>query len=879
MRRDIDIIDNFRRKFDTIVEHHQRGAGGIRTAQALTERLDTLLGQAYKKSHSKYASLLSVIAIGGYGRKELCFYSDVDVMFLVNDESTKAKATPATEEFLHTLLDIGLDVGHSYRTIQECIEFSEGEIETWLSLLESRFICGNRSTYQIFSARIAARLRQSDKASFVAHIDELTRARHSKYGDSTTLLEPNIKNSAGGLRDLHSLLWLMRGLGEVKLSTRDNRPALVTLLRSKRLQNRLGPQIARKAISAFDVLLRTRNEMHLKSQSHHDTLDFPFQPIVAAGLRYRSSRARTNVERFMQDYYIAARSAAQIAQRSLVRAKDLVVSKPPRQKPQVIDVNFAIIDQKLHLRNNRSPLTNDIALRAFILANEHRIDFSFLLEDRMHHLRESLTSLRSTQETDLFRRLLQQPEGLGKCLHQMNDLGILERWIPEWKSMVAFFQHNMYHYYTADEHTLKVVDNAEALLKASSLFGEVFRSLVRKDVLYLACLFHDIAKPQRIGDHEIAGVEIAATILQRLQYSDVLNMVSFLIRHHLIMEQVAFRRNLNDPQTAIDFASRFENVEQLNLLFVLTYADLSAVNKNVWTQWKEMLLTDLYRKAHDVLARTQTSQELQLQAQQERERQISILIPFLAQNGSQEVAKNHLDRIESPEYLVAFDASEISEHIRTIEAHDPVRTIVRHRDDFTEVTLIAPDAPYALSHCCAVLTANDANIFDANIFTRNDGIIIDKFRVVNFVNSSVLTEQQCERIQSDMRDVFLAKTDVHHLLERHRLKWKRRTHTMNPNVRFDVEFEDHPRFTIIDVFAADKIGFLHRITETISYLDLNISFAKIATRVDGIVDSFYVLDRFGKRIEDDRQKELVKNEIMETMKEFFELELAATETI
>jgi len=873
-----DTIGSFRRKLDVIIDRHRHGTGGIRTAQALTKRLDTLIGQVYRTLDGDHARLLSIVAIGGYGRKELCFYSDVDIMMLVKDGRAKERTTPVTEQFLHKLLDVGLDIGHSYRTIQECIEFSEGELETWLSLLESRFICGNRSTYQAFISSVATKLRQSDKAAFVARVDELTAVRHSKYGDSTTLLEPNIKNSAGGLRDLHTLFWLTRGLGEDRLTSGRETPALVGLLRSKGIQNRLGGEVVRKSISAFDFLLRTRNEMHLQSQSHHDTLEFPFQPIVASGLQYHSSRLKTNVERFMQDYYVAARSAAQIAQRSIVRAKDLVAVRPSRQKPQILDEYFAILDHRLYLRNPRSSLTNEIALRAFILANEHSIDFSFLLEDRIHHLREALSPLRSTRETDLFRRLLQQPQGLGKCLHQMNNLGILERWIPEWKPMVAFFQHNMYHYYTADEHTLKVIDNAEALLHAPSVYGEVFRSLIRKDILYLACLFHDIAKPQQIGDHEIVGVEIANNVLQRLRYSDALPTVGFLIRSHLVMEQVAFRRNLNDPQTAIDFASRFENVEQLNLLFLLTFADLSAVNRNVWTQWKEMLLTDLFRKTHDVLTRQQTSEDLVSRAQQERSRQIEVLLPDLEQLFSKEVAKNHLDRVESPEYFVAFDASEISEHIRTIEAHDSIRTMVRHRDDFTEVTLIAPDAPFALSHCCAVLTANDANIFDAHIFTRNDGIIIDKFRVVNFAGSSVLTEQQSERIQSDMQDVFLGGVDVRLLLDRHRLKWKRRTHALNPNIRFDVEFEDHPRFTIIDVFAADKIGFLHRITETISNLGLNITFAKIATRVDGIVDSFYVLDRFGKRIEDDRQKEMVKSEILETMKEFFELELTGSET-
>jgi [protein-PII] uridylyltransferase len=874
MHRHPDSVQTFRKALDTIIRSHERGSGGIRTALLLTRRLDILLQKVYKGIRTEHVSLMSIVAIGGYGRKELCFFSDVDVMILVKNEADKKKVTPATEQFLHDLLDAGLDVGHSFRTVPECIEFAEGEIETWLSLLESRLICGDRPTYRSYIARVASKLRQLDKSVFVRQIDELTSSRHSKYGDSTTLLEPNIKNSAGGLRDFHTFLWLVRGLGKEKLSLNNAQPALVASLRSARNQELLGTEVARKSITAIDFLLRTRNEMHLKSSSHHDTLEFPFQPTVATGLQYKPSRHRNNVEQFMQDYYIASRIAAQVAHRSIVKARDLVGPKTVLKRSEILDETFAIVGHKLHLRRHRQTLTNETVLRAFVLSNEHRVDFSFPLEDRIHHIRGTLTPLRTTQETDLFRRLLNQSEGLGKCLHQMNNLGILERWIPEWKPMVAFFQHNMYHYYTADEHTLRVVDNAESLSNASSVFGEIYRSLIRKDVLYLACLFHDIAKPQRIGDHEIVGVDVATKVLQRLHYTDAVKNVAFLIRHHLMMEQVAFRRNLNDPQTSIDFAARFETPDQLNFLFVLTYADLSAVNKNVWTQWKEMLLTDLYRKTYEVLTRRHSSEELMLQAQREKERQLAALLPALSEHIPEGVVRKHLDGIESAEYLGVFDTAEISDHIRTIESNEPVSTLFRHRGEFTEVTLLARDAPYALSHCCAVLTANDANIFDAHIFTRNDGIIIDKFRVVNFVDSSVLTDQQSSHIQSDMRDVFLGTIDVQHLLARHRLKWKRRVHTLNPNIRFDVEFEDHPRFTIIDVYAADKIGFLHKITETISNLGLDISFAKIATRVDGIVDSFYVLDRFGKRIEDDSQKDLVKSEIMAAMRQFFELELA-----
>lgn len=869
----------FEQSLTSIIRNHERGAGGIRTTLALTKRLDSLLSASYRQLQDPNHKLLSIVALGGYGRKEVCFYSDVDIMILIEREELKERTQQATHNFLHSLLDSGLDVGHSFRTIEECVEFSVGEIETWLSLLESRFVCGNAATYNRLSSRIRSTIKKSGQRSFIQRIEALTNLRHQKYGDSTTLLEPNIKNSAGGLRDLHTVLWLFRGLGKDPLKTSKNLPAIAGLLRSGHLHRQFGKDIANQSLAALNVLLRTRNEMHLRSQSHHDTLEFSFQPVVANGLHFRASKTRTNVERFMQEYYIASRHAAQLLQRTIIWSKGHVGLDSEHHFSERLDNMFSVGNGKLQLLHPRRPLTSEIILKAFVLSAERGIEFSFQLEDRIHHARRKLKPLRSTEETALFRRLLNQRYGLAKSLHRMNDLGILECWIPEWKPMVAFFQHNMYHYYTADEHTLRVVDNAELLGQESSLFGEVFRALPRKDILYLACLFHDIAKPLRIGDHEIVGVEMANTILHRLGYDGAAADVGFLIRHHLVMEQIAFRRNLNDPQTIVDFAARFQNASQLDLLFVLTYADLSAVNKNVWTQWKEMLLTDLYRKTSDVLAGVQTSQDLSVRAQQEIDEHISVLLPSLTELVSADEAKTHLGGLGSLDYFKTFATNEIADHIRNIGNNITASTLFKNQEDFTEVTLIARDAPYALSRCCGVLTANDANILDAHIFTRNDGMIIDKFRVSSIVTSSALTEQHCARIESDMRDIFEGRIDVAHLLERHRLRWKRRTHPLNPNIRFDVEFEEHSRFTIIDVYAADRIGFLYKVTETMSNLGLNISFAKIATRVDGIVDSFYVLDRFGNKICEPKQKDFIREEILDTMRAFFELELSGAGTV
>jgi [protein-PII] uridylyltransferase len=349
--------------------------------------------------------------------------------------------------------------------------------------------------------------------------------------------------------------------------------------------------------------------------------------------------------------------------------------------------------------------------------------------------------------------------------------------------------------------------------------------------------------------------------------------VLFLVRNHLLMEQIAFRRNLGDPQTIIDFASRVHGTQQLDLLYLLTYADLSAVNKNVWTDWKAMLLHELYQRSREILERNLTGEEYARVEADRRQTAVQDMVNELSSTISEGKARDHLDAVESPAYLAAFDAAEIAEHIRRIGTDETVSTIFKRNEDHTEVTIIARDAPFALSRFCGVLSANDANILDAQIFTRNDGIIIDRFRVIDFVSKTALSDRQCNKIHQELNHVFDDVTDIEELLSRHKMRWKRRIRIANPNVRIDVEFESHPRYTIIDVYAPDMLGFLYRITGTISMLGLNISFAKIATRIDGIVDSFYVLDLTGRKVDDEAQRSYVRSEILKVINDLSESEL------
>lgn len=866
---------NFRESLRAVAVRHHAGATGIQTALALTRILDDAIRQTYDSLSLSSKNAISLVALGGYGRKELCFASDTDIMFLLPETDPGNKATLAVQKLLHLLLDLGLDIGHSARTTGDCLALRKADVESWVSLVESRLICGNAKLFRNFRRKLEQQIKGGNNGDLVRELSTRTELRHRKYGNSAKLLEPNIKNSAGGIRDLHAVYWLFlaSGLKNLPASLPSNATALTTFLASPPLRKYVTAGQLRSVRSGLDFLLRTRNEMHLHAKGLHDSLEFTSQRSIARGLGYASVPNRSSVDRFMQDYYVASRRIAQFARRAASAVRRAYSGKREPQKQVALDDSFILRQQEILPRKPAAGEQNEFLLRACLHALEHSAAFSDELEDWIIRNARTFTVLRAGKDSTLFRAFLNKEGGVGTILHQLSEYGVLERWIPEWKPMVAFFQHNQYHYYTADEHTLRVIQNAEALRNTAGSFADAYRSLPRKDILVLTCLLHDIAKPKRVGDHEVAGASTAVKVLKRLSYNDIADDVGFLVRHHLLMEQTAFRRNLSDAQTIISFAGQFRSPVLLDYLYVLTFADLSAVNKNVWSDWKGMLLFELYQKCREILEGKLTGDEVRTAVQSRHEAAMKELVETLAGAVPGKSSRAHLNAVDSPAYLEAFDAAEIAEHIRHIEREMPVSTIFKHLPDFTEITIIAKDAPSILSKFCGVLSANDANIFDAHVFTRNDGIVIDKFRVIDFISRSVLSQQQCEKIRRELNDVLAGSVGIDNLMERHRMKWRRLSRLQDPQSRGAVKFEDHPRFTIIDVFAPDRLGFLYKITDAISRLNLDISFAKIATRADGIVDSFYVLERSGEKISSKKRKEKVRTSLLGEIQTVIDSEL------
>jgi [protein-PII] uridylyltransferase len=826
------------------------GAHGDATAVSLllTKAVDEAITSAMDATER--TEKLVAVAVGGYGRAELCPHSDVDVTFIVEGG---VETSFLAQRVMHFLWDMGLNIGHSVRNIEQVLDTYRSDHDSWAAALEYRYVAGSREVFERLDSAIRDFVSSNKDRSFLSSTIDGIRIRHNKYGKSTLLLEPNVKKSAGGLRDLQALLWMFRAAyaeflpepdyGHLKLALLD----LLDKLLGKGFINQLQYTHTR---DAFEFVLRTRQSLHYQSPSLNDLLDFEIQKKVAADLGYLGDDKTRGVESFMRDYYRHARKIYRLNQVLSDKVRATINPRPPSAEIKSLDEDYSVIDRQICFQRD----VGKDAVRLF-KAFRHKAATGLHFDENVHEtLAQELDAFsepefrRSREAASLFKSILLSRENVSFTLKSMNELGILGRYLPEFGKLIGFFQHNVYHYYTADEHTLTAIENLESVGERDPILGELLKSVVRRDVLYLGVLFHDIAKPISIGSHEIMGVEVAEKALLRLGFDDVIGDVSFLVRNHLKMEQTAFRRNLGDPETVYAFTRIFANSEQLKMLHLLTYADLSAVNPGVWTKWKAQLLHELHKKSLHVINESLDAEGIvSLQEERCKERENSILDKMPPEK--HDAVKKHFNSIKNDQYAAVFDDREIVDHIEVIESgFDAVNVSFSQNEDYTDVTIIARDAPYQLSRFCSSLSSNDANIVDANIFTRDDGIIIDRFKVFDNITRKSLAGGQMKKIESDLRAVLTGKTDPDLLFEKHRTRWQRKLkNEINPNIKVAVQTSETHDFTLIEVFSPDSLGFLYRVTSAISAAGLSIHSAKIATRVDGIVDTFYVLRNDGSK--------------------------------
>ncbi len=861
-----------------IFELHRRGGSGGEVVEAITDLTDTVVTFLYRLADAacdpafrRETDGCVLIALGGYGRRELNPASDVDLMFLY-PRRPDGYVNAILHPVLSTLWDIGFVVGHSSRSIDDCVRIAESDPTSRTSMMEARYLIGQQEVYRAFSAKLERSVFYKRAGSFVRRKLHESRERHLRYGASIYLQEPNIKEGPGGLRDLHTAIWIAR-------ATRRTR-ALPELGQNELLSQ----EEIERWDSSLDFMLRLRNELHYLCRGKSDVLSLSLQEQVAADLGFFDTDRSYGVEDFMQRYYLAAKEISLLSEQLIsrcTRGKSQVERVMSKLKARDIGDDLTEIDRQIHVLPKKRGLFREDPVRllkVFWYAQQMGYSLSPEIKDSIRadlHLIDDAVR-RSSRALGFLLAILREPRGVAATLRSMHELGALSAYIPEFAKLTCLVQFDFYHKYTVDEHTFLAIENLEHLENISGFYGEEFRSIAadakKLETLRLALLLHDIGKGEGHG-HVTKGVALVDTILARMGIPEAdAEDVRFLVGHHLLMSHIAQRLDLDEEAVVIDFAKQVQTLDRLKLLYLLTYADIRAVGPHVWTEWKGTLLWELYIKAHTILTRGVPVGEDEL-ARAERVK--SQLAQELSPEFTVEAVKRHLQ--EAPtRYLLTTPLGKIASHLRLIQR-------VQQGEEAASQWAAFPLAGYSEFTVCSYgrhgrfaqivgsLTANGMNILSAQLFTLASGMVIRHFRVDSGKGSAIEDAQLWDRMMADLRDVLQDKVDVRELI------WSRRKDVLArplqrgalPPTKVDFDNLVSDAYTVLDIRTQDRLGLLYLISSTLSELSVDIRSAKITTEAEQVVDVFYVTDKDGSKLLDQGRRERVRHALERALSEGF----------
>ena len=811
--------------------------------------------QIHKLANGKKYNF-ALVSAGSFSRRELSPFSDIDLMFITYSvQEVKNEISELVQRFW----DNGIDVSHTVREFSDIQKFLTTDLHTFTQFFETRLLLGSEKIYSDWNENLFSSLTEKNQKRIIVELIKDIEDRYQKYGDSAKTLEPNVKLSPGGLRDFQAVEWMYIILNKTLLNKQAEITQAESFLDLIKNLDLVSQTEAKLLLDSYNQILYARNSIHLFSLQKNDRFEFNSQKKIA-NMKNTDKDALTY---YMKEYFEAANTIQRFSSAMVKFFKEAVSISATGNLTVELDDDFGLWGKKLFFKHSVKLSFSDM-LRAFYYLGIHeayfdeqlrRIIIEYVQNYTLHDGFEAESSV-------FFREILKLERNVGFTLSLMNQYGVLGLVLPAFKDLIGYVQHGVYHCFTTDEHTLLTIKNIEKLEKDGSILGRIFNNIREREILYLGLLFHDIAKPINIAGHEILGVEIAASILYTLGYSDQeIERVALLVRNHLLMEQIAFRRNLNDPETLNNFTSKFKSTEDLDLLYLVTYADLSAVNPAVWTSWKSELLSELYRKSKSMLEDQISGEELLMSGAYFVPGEISKHSDLI----SDEHVQEHMESITDASYIYQFSEKEIASHVEEIQKGTTISTLFKELENFTNVTVITMDFPSLLSKMCGVLSINDANIHDAKIFTRRDGVVIDTFNVTDFRTHKKLDPSRYDKISKDMNAVISGVLKLNVEFAKMKSRWRRiESKLFKRSGKVKILFDEHEKYTIIDIFSPDKLGFLYQVTSEMNELGLVIYFAKISTKGDDIVDSFYVLDRNGKKIPSYDQ-EFVKFELTQTI--------------
>jgi [protein-PII] uridylyltransferase len=867
-QRPTDVLPLYK-KFLKIEEHrlrlnHQAGGGGREICKRRADLVDLLLrhvfaGAALHAPNQNAENQLALIALGGYGRGELNPFSDVDVMLL--HSGSRGKLPPylegVVEQILYLLWDIGFKVGHSTRSIKEAITQANRDMLTKTAMLESRYLAGASELAREFREQFRSKCVVGCEREFVEMRMADQAVRHSKFGDSVYMQEPHVKNGCGGLRDYQNLLW-MSYFKEGALTT-------THLLAGDWLSESDQRRIER----AYDFLLRVRTDLHYATGRSTDVLHLNVQEQIARRLNYPQTSPQHRSEALMRDYYEYTRNIFRVTERiteqfsrgyATKRTRSLFSFLPLRREVESHVESFVIRNRQLYVGHHGLLKQHpEQMMRAFQIAQDHEVDLSPELMDLMsRHLGQVTRTFRySKKPREMFKSILSRKGKVGRVLRVMHRVDFLGRYIPEFGALTCLVQHEFFHRYTADEHTLLCVDKLDALLQTEDPkltgYRRLFEHLEDPFVLYLALLLHDTGKAIRARPHSEASALFAQRVANRLQLSsEQRKSLILLVDHHVTLSSMAQQRNIDDPATVIELANAIKHQKNLNALALLTLADGQGTSGQSWSDWKESLVWQLYHATTEYLTDQKSYHE-----------QTKIERDILQASVAAELPPDQADEIEAHFDLMPdsyFRGSEVPEIIKHMKLFRSFLENVTAQGEYPLAPAISwepfPEQGHTIASICTwdreQLLAKIAgsfsivplNILSADIYTREDHLVLDIFRVCDTKARAVLDKRDFALVETTLRRALEEPDfDFAPLIERaHRQTRSRPGQDLEFPTSIAVDNKAHPAYTLIQIQTPDRLGLLYDLLSSLGSKGISIVFSRISTQNGAAIDTFYVAD-------------------------------------
>jgi [protein-PII] uridylyltransferase len=847
-----------------VCDAHLAGASGVATARQLATVIDQVIVESYHLlsrsplfSQRRPSPRVAIVAVGGYGRGELNPFSDLDIVVLHPPQEDEI-STQFMIQFTYFLMDMRLDVHYSNRSVPNCLQMARRDLSTKTSFIEARPLVGDAQLGEQFRRTIQRELLGKGVDQFIQAKADECRRRHAKYYGAVSVLEPNVKESPGGLRDYHTALWV--GATRVGARSCEELEAAGVITAAEQ----------QAVAQAYDFLLRVRTDLHFAQQWKNDVLAIEVQADTASRLGYDGTGTGQPVERFMRGYYRQARAIYHLCASVLDRCRPhergigKVLEYMSRKE---LDHGLVIARNEITVKERgkdpfqaRPTLLLEVFAVALQMGVGLSVDLKALIRANLGAIDDAFRADR--QHSRLFMTILKHPHA-ARALRAMHEVGVLSAYLPEFEQITGLVHHDLYHKYTVDEHTLRAVDYLDELPETPEKelreFAKLFQSIPNPEVLRLALLYHDVGKTKGI-DHVEESAELFGAAAPRLGLSDKsADQVEFLVRNHLLMNHLAQRRDITDPKIIADFAETVRNVENLKLLCILTYADTHAVGPDIWTVWKGALLWELYMRTFKHFTQ---EDEVVVTGEALIEQVKSEVISGLSGRFT-DAAVDEFFKVMPYKYIVSTPAETIVHHVQLVEGLKGGKLATKHTHHldmgFSELMVCTPSKPGNFSKIAGTLAANKLNILGAQIYTRNDGLALDTLQIESLEKKPILDERLWQRLNEELSAVLAEVREVTYRPGRTIFARKERAVPVTTVIEVNNRISD--MYTVIDVMTQDRLGLLYLMTTTLFELGINIHLAKVSTEATRAIDVFYVTDLMGEKIVDERAIEDIRSRL------------------